>query len=417
MKSVEFARIDYEGFRRELDALRETVDKQLGAEDLRHLRKIEGWGRACTLLGYATAWILPKPVSAWLISQGNFTRWTMMMHHVGHRAYDKIPGVAPRHTSAVFARGGRRFVDFPDWIEPESWLHEHNLLHHYHTGEKADPDMAERNVMALRQARLPAFLKLVVVVLHTLSWKWAYYGANTLRALKLTRNRPAGSDLAGYLETNFDAQYSPSPSKGKWTSAGLFRLYAGVGREVVTQSLVPYVLYRFVAIPALFLVISPEAALYVLLTSLLAEVINSIHTFMVIVPNHCGDDLYRFDAPVTDKAEFYVRQVLGSVDYRTGSDLNDFLHGWLNYQIEHHLWPDLPLLRYQQLQPRVQALCAKYRVPYVQQGVLRRFWKAVQVMTGMRSMPVAATLARSRRAPGSVPHATSAKPAAADVLA
>jgi hypothetical protein len=27
-------------------------------------------------------------------------------------------------------------------------------------------------------------------------------------------------------------------------------------------------------------------------------------------------------------------------------NLNDFAHLWLNYQIEHHLWPDLPMLKY-----------------------------------------------------------------------
>jgi hypothetical protein len=31
----------------------------------------------------------------------------------------------------------------------------------------------------------------------------------------------------------------------------------------------------------------------------------------------------------------------------TGSDANDFLHGWLNYQIEHHMFPDLSMLSYQ----------------------------------------------------------------------
>ena len=40
-----------------------------------------------------------------------------------------------------------------------------------------------------------------------------------------------------------------------------------------------------------------------------------------------------------------------------GGDVNDFLHGWLNYQIEHHLFPDLPPLRYRQLQPKVKARC------------------------------------------------------------
>ena len=46
-----------------------------------------------------------------------------------------------------------------------------------------------------------------------------------------------------------------------------------------------------------------------------------------------------------------MRQVLGSTNFRTGGDVNDFLHGWLNYQIEHHLWPDLSPRQLQFAQP------------------------------------------------------------------
>jgi hypothetical protein len=35
------------------------------------------------------------------------------------------------------------------------------------------------------------------------------------------------------------------------------------------------------------------------------------------------------------------------VNFNTGSDANDYLHGWLNYQIEHHMFPDLSMLSYQ----------------------------------------------------------------------
>jgi hypothetical protein len=40
------------------------------------------------------------------------------------------------------------------------------------------------------------------------------------------------------------------------------------------------------------------------------------------------------------------------------------MSGNLCYQIEHHLYPDLPSNRYAQIAQRVQALCAKYDLPY-----------------------------------------------------
>ena len=104
--------VDYEGFARAVKALGEEAQSQLGDDDIRHLRKIERWGRLCTIVGYGTAWLAPNPLSALLISQGAFTRWTTLMHHIGHRGYDRVPGIPPRYTSKVFASGWRRFVDF-----------------------------------------------------------------------------------------------------------------------------------------------------------------------------------------------------------------------------------------------------------------------------------------------------------------
>ena len=68
------------------------------------------------------------------------------------------------------------------------------------------------------------------------------------------------------------------------------------------------------------------------------------------------------------------------------ADLNDFLHGWLNFQIEHHLWPQLSMLSYQRAAPEVKKICAKHGVPYVQHNVFWRLKKTVDIMTGDASM-------------------------------
>ena len=47
-----------------------------------------------------------------------------------------------------------------------------------------------------------------------------------------------------------------------------------------------------------------------------------------------GEDLYTFDGSVKpNSGSFYVRQIVGSTNYATGSDLVDFSHGFLNYQV------------------------------------------------------------------------------------
>jgi fatty acid desaturase len=128
------------------------------------------------------------------------------------------------------------------------------------------------------------------------------------------------------------------------------------------------------------------------------QVLTNLHSFLVIVTNHAGDDLYRFERHCTPRsATFYLRQIISSANFSCASasgrathgflaDLSDFHHGWLNYQIEHHLWPDLSMLSYQKAAPLVKAICAKHGVPYVQQSVWWRLKQTVDVMVGSASM-------------------------------
>ena len=68
------------------------------------------------------------------------------------------------------------------------------------------------------------------------------------------------------------------------------------------------------------------------------------------------------------------------------ADVNDFFHGWLNYQIEHHAFPQLSMLSYQKSAPLMRAICEKHGVPYVQQNVFRRLKKTADIMVGATSM-------------------------------
>merc|ERR1739844_91041 len=119
----------------------------------------------------------------------------------------------------------------------------------------------------------------------------------------------------------------------------------------------------------------------------LAELFTNFHGFVAVVTNHAGDDMYRFkDGCRPHSGSFYLRQVLSSVDFWTTSDLNDFLHGFLNYQIEHHLWPNLSMLSYQKSGPLVREVCDKHGVPYIKENVFWRVKKTVDIMVGNASM-------------------------------
>ena len=371
--------VEYEAFAQELFKLRREMEADYGEKDIKHFFKIVNINRAFTILGYLLSFI-PNPISAYFIAQGIFGRW-LVMHHVGHGGYDKVPGMPERYHSKRFALKGRRYLDWFDWILPEAWNYEHGHLHHYHTSEEHDPDLVEDHAEFLRNLKIPKIFKYAVVVFLSLTWKYLYYAPNTLRAMEEKGKNPVTPNVFKLIWDNGLSPFSPRV------------------RRLWLKCYLPYILFFFVAMPAImtgvFYLVGAHAMLgvpiawvaaSVLFNCLLAECIVNVHTFVVIAPNHAGDDLYRFSWHFRNVREFCVNQIISSVNYRTGTDLIDYSQGWLNYQIEHHVFPNMPMIRYREIQPRVEDLCKKYEIPYIQQNVFSRVRKLTDIMVGNSSM-------------------------------
>jgi fatty acid desaturase len=352
--------IDVVGFMKELKTLREEINASLGEEDIKHLKKIENWGLISNLLGILTAGIAPNIFSAAAMGLGRSTRW-LLMHHIGHRGYDNVPGIPEKYKSKNFAKGWRRFIDWPDWMTPESWKYEHNVLHHSHTGETKDPDLLERNSYKIRNSNVPSPVKYAVVMLLGTMWKPVYYSPSNLHALRIDKVKEENGD---------------------------FELNSKILQELILECYLPYTLLQFVIFPMLFLPLGPWSVFSAFSNSIMAELITNFHGFLVVGPNHTAEDIYRFNSKPKDRNERFLRQVLGSANYKMGNDVIDYLQFWLNYQIEHHLFPDIPMLKYQQFQPKIKALCEKYNVPYLEENVFIRFKKMLDVTVGKTSMKV-----------------------------
>ena len=381
--AVSLESIDYQAFADDVQTLHAKLKADLGDGDIAHLRKMEFWARACTLLGYACAWLFPNPVAALLMGMGNVGRWGTVTHHVMHRGYDAVPNVPERFKSKHYAMGWRRFIDWLDWLHPAAWAHEHNHLHHYNTGQQDDPDLVERNAWFIRDKRMPRVLKWLSVIFVMMTWKLSYYAPNTFWALKQHQKIKA--------QTPEQAKEQPLPTMGnvsRYVIPGERVIFPVTrwGVEFYLRCVLPYALVRFGLIPALFLPLGVWAWSAVLINTILAEIVANVISFIIIAPNHTGDDVYRFDKSFKNKAEFYVQQVTGSVNYPSGTDLRDFMVAYLNYQIEHHVWPDLPMLKYRQAAPQLKAICLKHGVPYIEQSVFKRFGKLWSIMMGDSDM-------------------------------
>jgi fatty acid desaturase len=369
---INYAQVDQKQLAKDIDEIKKTIGKPT-IEDFQHLKKVERWGRLSAILGYSMAWIFPlNLLGALLISVGNVSRWANVAHPVLHGAYDKVPGIPKHYTRKGFARGWRRIIDWMDWIYPAAWDLEHNKMHHYNLGEASDPDNIELNMQWLRNSNAPMWLRYVFIIVFAGVWKLAYYAPNTLNMLTYTESRRNG-------ETD---QHKSFIRLGAWSP------FKKDGFLLWTRCLLPYIGFRFVLMPLLFLPLGMDAVINVLLASLLAEFLANLHSFLVIIPNHAADDIYRFEEPGKSRGEFYLRQIIGTVNYNTGSNKVDFLHGWLNYQVEHHLFPAIPLNHYQEMQPIVKELCAKYNLPYRQESVFKRLWMTMDLMVGKTKLLV-----------------------------
>lgn len=350
----------FEGFAKDMSALTRALRADVGGADLRHLRRIEWAGRLCTFAGFATAWIAPNPISAILLAQGMIARF-FIGHHIGHGAYDAVPGLPRRYHSQTFGRGWRRFADWADWWNHDDWLYTHNQLHHRHTQSPLDADIMDSQLFA----RLPRVVRLALLILFTATWKFSYYAPRMRREHATLK--------AGVARTR---PYDFVP-------ADLLDLTDPVVRTLWRRDYLPYLAFRF-GLPVL--VVWPFGSWFafsVLANLVLAELIHNAQTFICIRPSHCAADIPLFRSAHTNRVEFYLQSILGTVNYRHPGAFGSFIQGWTNYQVEHHLWPSATLLQYKKARPAVQAICARHGVPYRAEPVLGRYAKTARLFMGL----------------------------------
>ena len=111
--------------------------------------------------------------------------------------------------------------------------------------------------------------------------------------------------------------------------------------------------------------------------ALVANLIRNVWAYAVIFCGHFPDDVETFTKRTLEeesKAEWYLRQMLGSANFRGGKVLT-VLSGNLNYQIEHHLFPDMPSNRLGAIAREVSAIAREFGLPYNTASFPRQLWE------------------------------------------
>jgi fatty acid desaturase len=121
---------------------------------------------------------------------------------------------------------------------------------------------------------------------------------------------------------------------------------------------------------ALLLVLSPlQAAAF----ALVQQGLFGLYLGCAFAPNHKGMPTLT----EADELDFLRRQVLTSRNV-AGSRLVDFLLGGLNYQIEHHLFPNMPRPNLRRAQPLVRGFCTQHNIPYTEATMFGSYAEALR---------------------------------------
>jgi fatty acid desaturase len=112
-----------------------------------------------------------------------------------------------------------------------------------------------------------------------------------------------------------------------------------------------------------------QGALFIVVHRALA----GLHMGSVFAPNHKG-------MPVLEegcKLDYLRLQALTARDVRP-NPVVDYMYGGLNYQIEHHLFPNMPQNRLRKSKEVVKEFCEARGIPYHETGV----WRSIKEILG-----------------------------------
>lgn len=331
----------YDAIGAKLDAIRTETLADLGERDETYIRTLIKRQRQLEIAGRVMMMIPPAwPAAVAALGVSKILDNMEIGHNVMHGQYDFMnDGVI---NSRVF--------DWDSADTAKNWKHTHNFEHHTYTNVlNRDHDIGYGLLrMSEHQDWEPRFLLNLplTVILHLFFQHFV-----AVQNLKLEDFLIYKTKSREQLAEDF---------KPVWK-----KLKKQLGKD--------YLLFPLLA--------GPLAPL-VFLGNMSANAIRNVWACAVIFNGHFPEEVEQFEESVLEnesRGQWYVRQMLGSANFK-GRRWLHVMSGNLSYQIEHHLFPDLPAHRYAEISPRVQAICAEYGLPYNTGSFLRQSlstWKRI----------------------------------------
>ena len=328
---------------RELDAIRAEIEESRGAKDAAYINRMITVQRSLAAAGRAALFASNKK-PAWAAGVSTLALAKILEnmeigHNVMHGQWDWMNDPEIHSSNWEW-----------DTAQPaEQWKHSHNYVHHQFTNVLGyDNDIGYGILRMAREQR----------------WNPANLGQPVYNALL------ASLFQWGVALHDLDIERI---RKGEKDPKEMKRQLKQIWRKGRNQVIKDYLVY-----PAL----SGRNWKTTLTANLTANVIRNLWSYVIIFCGHFPDGAMHFtEEEIEDetRSEWYLRQILGAANFN-GGPLLHILSGNLGFQIEHHLFPDLPSNRYAEISVRVQELCEKYDLPYTTGPLHQQYGQALRTI-------------------------------------
>jgi linoleoyl-CoA desaturase len=326
---------------KEFDAIGQEVRDDLGDPDARYIRNVIQFHRRLAAMSRIVLIAGSRWKPTWLLGTAGLSVAKIVEnmeigHNVLHGQWDWMND--PTIHSSTW--------DWDTASPAAAWKHSHNYIHHTYTNVIGKDKDVGYEIMRIdpRQPWHPVYLlQPVYNVLLMALFEWGV-AVHDLDFDKIRKREKDPKQLKDELKA--------------------------IGIKARRQVLKDYVAY-----PAL----SGKGWKQTLWADFTANIVRNVWSHAIIFCGHFPDQTYMFtEDEVQDESRgaWYVRQLIGAANI-DGSDLFHFMSGNLSFQVEHHLYPDVPSSRYKQIAPKVKAVCEKYGLPY-NTGPFGKQWGAVQ---------------------------------------
>ncbi|MET7836865.1 linoleoyl-CoA desaturase [Micromonospora sediminicola] len=338
---------DIEIIGKELDAIRDRVLADRGERDARYIRKVIKTQRTLEISSRAVLLFSLFP-PAWIVGTAGLTVAKILDnmeigHNVLHGQWDWMRDPKIHSTTWEW-----------DHVSPaDQWKQSHNELHHRFTNVVGKDNDLGYGIMRVDEDQPWHPMHLGQPVWNLLNACFFEYG---IAAYDM--------ELGDHL-------------KQKRLKDPAFRAKArAVGRKIRRQVLKDYVVHPLLSGPSF---LSTLAATFT------ANLLRNVWSHSVIMCGHFPNGVETFEKTSIEgetRGEWYLRQMLGSANI-SGPRLLHLMTGNLSFQIEHHLFPDLPSNRYQEIAPQVRALFDRYGLRYttgpLPKQVASAWWKVIRL--------------------------------------